>query len=157
MTLITLLQDAGARVEVGDQPGDRGTPADHVLVLTLDESTVRLAVEIRQRAPYPNEIAGLSDRRAGLTSVGIPTLVAPYVSDRTGEQLTDAGWSWVDDFGNADLRVRDRRSQPASCVTGIGPAQAGRSRRQDGPLGVVRGSIRSARRVRVPVPGTSRF
>jgi hypothetical protein len=50
-------------------------------------------VEIRQRAPYPNEIAGLSDRRAGLTSVGIPTLVAPYVSDRTGKQLTDAGWS----------------------------------------------------------------
>ena len=105
MNLITLLQDAGVRVEVGDKPGDRGTPADHVLVLALDESTVRLAVEIRQRAPYPNEIAGLSDRRAGLTSVGIPTLVAPYVSDRTGKQLTDAGWSWGDDFGNADLRA----------------------------------------------------
>jgi hypothetical protein len=93
MNPISLLEDAGVRIDVGDQPGDRGTSADHVLELTLDESTVRLAVEIRQRAPYPNEIAGLSDRRAGLTSVGIPTLVAPYVSDRTGKQLTDAGWS----------------------------------------------------------------
>jgi hypothetical protein len=111
MNPISLLEDAGVRIDVGDQPGDRGTSADHVLELTLDESTVRLAVEIRQRAPYPNEIAGLSDRRAGLAPVGIPTLVAPYVSDHTGKQLTDAGWSWVDAFGNADLRAPGLRIQ----------------------------------------------
>jgi hypothetical protein len=111
MNLIRVLEDADVRVDVGDLPERRGASADHVLELTLDESTLRLAVDIRRRAPYPNEIAGLDDRRADLASLGIPTLVAPYISDHTGEQLADAGWSWVDDFGNADLRAPGLRIQ----------------------------------------------
>lgn len=111
MTLVRLLEDAGIRVEIEDQtPGHRTGP-DAVVALNLDDSIEHLAVSVRRRAPYPGEIAALDGARSEIAAAGIPTLVAPYVSEPTGRRLAEAGWCWADSVGNADLRAPGLRIQ----------------------------------------------
>ena len=71
----------------------------------VDIEGIRFAVEERGRAPYPNELARLDERRARLAAVGTPLLLVPFVSDVVGDSLRRAGWSWADTSGNFDLRA----------------------------------------------------
>jgi hypothetical protein len=41
-----------------------------------------------------------------LAAKGEPMLVAPFVTETTGERLADAGWSWADLEGNFHLRAQ---------------------------------------------------
>ena len=63
------------------------------------------AVEAKRRAPYPNEVEDLKPRYLELEALGEPLLVAPFITEGTGERLTDAGWSWADFEGNLHLRT----------------------------------------------------
>lgn len=90
---------------------DGHTPAlvDAVLDAEVDDMRVRFAVQVKNRAPYPNEVPSLEQLRDRLETVGVPLLVAPVVTESTGKALTDAQWSWVDARGNADVRTRGVR------------------------------------------------
>lgn len=83
--------------------------ADAVLNLQIDGEMVHCLVEVRSRAPYPGEVEGLEPLRDAIETIGVPLLVAPYVSQPTGRMLTDAKWSWADALGNADIRARGVR------------------------------------------------
>lgn len=63
------------------------------------------AVEVKGRAPYPNEVADLESLRLQLESLGEPLLVAPSITEGTGERLAEVGWSWADLEGNLHLRA----------------------------------------------------
>lgn len=101
--------------------GERsGARVDALVDVDVDvgDRPVRFAVEVRQRAPYPNELPGLDPRRCALERIGWPMFVAPFVPVPVGSALTDAGWSWVDDHGNFDvrgpgLRLSQRRTTSA--------------------------------------------
>jgi len=111
MSLIRVLEDAGVRVDAAhDRRSERRHP-DAVVTLVLNDVETNLAIEVRRRAPYPGEITTLDRLRTEITAEGIPTLVAPYISEATGRHLTDAGWCWADDQGNADLRTPGLRIQ----------------------------------------------
>ncbi len=111
MTLIQILEDAGVRTDVtSDRQRDDSHP-DALITLKLEHSEAHLGVEARRRAPYPGEIASLEQLRSEIAADGIPTLVAPYISEETGRQLTNAGWCWADAQGNADLRAPGLRIQ----------------------------------------------
>ena len=82
------------------------------------DATARFAVEEKRRAPYPNELAGLTERQHALASGGHPLLITAFVSEALGPLLTAAGWSWADAQGNFDLRapgltLRQRRATAA--------------------------------------------
>jgi hypothetical protein len=86
-----------------------------VLDVRADGGRARFAVEQRGRAPYPNELAGLSRSRQALAGRGMPLLIVPFVSEALGAALTGAGWSWADAHGDFDLRapglvLRQRRA-----------------------------------------------
>jgi hypothetical protein len=103
---------------------------------------VEFGVERRERAPYPNEVAALEAKRALIAETARPLLVAPYVSEPTGETLIKAGWSWADSSGNYDLRAAGlilRERQPGR--------KAPRPKHQlplgSGSLAIIRSLIRS--------------
>ncbi len=112
------LRDAGVDVQVdaGMRSSDDGR--DGVVTLRAEDSVVVFAVQERRRAPYPNEIPDLHQRRETLRAAGHPLIVVPYMPEPAGQQLVTAGWSWADAAGNFDLRapgmlLRQRRtSQP---------------------------------------------
>ena len=90
-----------------DEPA--GDLADALLDAEVDDKRVRFAVQMKSRAPYPAEMPRLEPIRARLATVGVPLLVAPLISEPTGQALTEAQWSWVDTHGNADVRARGIR------------------------------------------------
>ena len=97
-------------------PGD--VPPDAALEVAAGDATARFAVEEKRPAPYPNELAGLSERQHDLASGGHPLLITAFVSEALGPLLTAAGWSWADAQGNFDLRapgltLRQRRTTAA--------------------------------------------
>lgn len=71
----------------------------------LTVAGVTFAVEQRERAPYPNELSRLEERRVRLEEMGRPLLLVPFASEALGPQLVQAGWSWADSVGNFDLRA----------------------------------------------------
>ncbi|WP_419551765.1 hypothetical protein [Candidatus Poriferisodalis sp.] len=83
--------------------------ADALLDAEVDDNHIRLAVQVKSRAPYPGEISRLEPLRNRLATVGVPLLVAPLISESTGRALTEAQWSWADTQGNADVRTRGIR------------------------------------------------
>jgi len=111
MTLIQILEDAGVHIDVTSDRQRKSDHPDALITLKLENSEADLAIEARRRAPYPGEIASLEQLRSEITADGIPTLVAPYISDETGRGLTNAGWCWADAQGNADLRAPGLRIQ----------------------------------------------
>lgn len=100
------------------------------------------AVEVRARAPYPNEVAERRPRHTEMGTLGERLLVAPFITEGTGDRLTRAGWSWADIEGNLHLRsqgllVHQRRPQqtrPARMAKGIPQGIGG--------LGIVRALLR---------------
>lgn len=115
---IRWLREAG--LAVAEQAGDgrRAAGPDTVLDVSVGDRSARFAVAQRQRAPYPGELSGLVSTREALSSLGEPLLTAPYISQALGASLTEAGWSWADDYGDFDLRVpglifRQRRALTA--------------------------------------------
>ena len=101
----------------------RGLPAgsanvDALVVVGDGEQSWTFAVEVKGRAPYPNEVSDLESRRLQLVTSGQPLLVAPFVTEGAGERLAEAGWSWADTEGNLHLRApglvaRQRRPRQA--------------------------------------------
>ena len=109
-----LAQIAGPDITVSSRPapGD-GQAADLLVTITVGTMSTTFAVEMRQRAPFPNEIVRLDTVRRVLNNSGRPLLVAPYIPESLGDDLVSAGWSWADDQGNYDihdtgLRLRQR-------------------------------------------------
>jgi hypothetical protein len=108
------LRESGVTVE---QDNERGASLDIGLVLDVlaGGGRTRFAVELKGRAPYPNELAGLERSQQALAGRGTPLLIVPFVSEALGPALTQAGWSWADAHGDFDLRapgllLRQRRA-----------------------------------------------
>ncbi len=79
----------------------------NVILVQVDETAKHTLVIIeRLRAPYKSEIEKLSDLQATVAKQGIPLLAAPYISERTGRHLEQAGWSWIDLTGNVFIRAK---------------------------------------------------
>ena len=118
MEAVRWLRESGLDVE---QQSMRATPdetADAVLVVRSGEHGARFAVQLKQRTPYPNELAGLTKLREAARLHGEPLLVAPFVPESVGKALTAHGWSWADEQGDFDLRApglvfRQRRAMTA--------------------------------------------
>jgi len=120
MEMVRWLRESGLDVEQEQEqvqaPADAS--ADTVLVVAGGGHSARFAVRMKQRAPYPNELAGLGKIRQSTSRVGVPLLVAPFVPEPVGAALTAHGWSWADAHGNFDLRapglvLRQRRAMSA--------------------------------------------
>ena len=118
MEAVRWLRESGLDVE---QQSPRATPdeaADPVLVVRSGDHGARFAVQLKQRAPYPNELASLTKLRETARWHGEPLLVAPFVPESVGKALTAHGWSWADEQGDFDLRApglvfRQRRTLTA--------------------------------------------
>lgn len=81
------------RVEVDDQ-------CDAYLELDVDGEQFIFAVVQKGRAPYPNEVPHLQERREQIARVARPLLSAPFITPRVGDHLAAAGWSWADEQRN---------------------------------------------------------
>jgi hypothetical protein len=84
---------------------------DALVDIELDGMERRFAVEVRSRAPYTTELRNLDSRRVLLSSIATPLLIAPYVSETLGMELSRAGWSWADGAGNFDIRAPQIRAK----------------------------------------------
>ncbi len=118
MEAVRWLQESGLAVEQRQASPEGHAYADAVLVVAGGERSARFAVGLRQRAPYPNELARLQQLQEALSRLGEPLLVVPFVPEALGVALTRAGWSWADEQGNFDLRapglvLRQRRAVTA--------------------------------------------
>lgn len=116
MEVIKKLRESGIEVEQVSRPtqGARVQP-DAMISVAASGAPVRFAVEQKRRAPYPNELANLAERRRVLDRAGRPLLIVPFVSEVLGHALAEAGWSWADAEGNFDIRaprllLRQRRA-----------------------------------------------
>jgi hypothetical protein len=120
--VVSDLEGIGAQVVVDEAPAPDGV--DGLLEVHLDDRTVRFAVEVRRRCPYPGELGHLLNRAVLAPPGALPLLAAPGVSEGVAERLVAAGWSWADGAGSFDLRspglrlrqraVQRRPGRPAS-------------------------------------------
>jgi hypothetical protein len=107
MEVVDVLRHADVDVEQvhpKDVSRTAGALVDVVLDVAVGEIRARFAVEERQRAPYPNELARLEAVKRRIGGFGAPLLVVPFVSLPLAAMLTASGWSWADTSGNFDLR-----------------------------------------------------
>ena len=115
MEIVRLLERAGVEArlisrEIPIRPSGRmSVRVDAVLDLEVDGKKARFVVEVKERTPYPGELQRLAPLRDAIESMGVPLLVAPFVSEATGKALTEAKWSWADAQGNADIRAEGVR------------------------------------------------
>jgi DNA-binding transcriptional ArsR family regulator len=123
MEAVRWLQGSGLAVRQQDAAPVPGRGAETVLVVAAGNSSARFAVDLRQRAPYPNELAGLGRLRETLSRLGEPLLIAPFVSESLGAALTAGGWSWADAQGDFDLRARGLLFRQRRAVTAPKPAR----------------------------------
>jgi hypothetical protein len=123
MEAVRWLQESGLAVRQQDAAPVPGRGADTVLVVAAGDSSARFAVDLRQRAPYPNELAGLGRLRETLSRLGEPLLIAPFVSESLGAALTAGGWSWADAQGDFDLRGQGLLFRQRRAVTAPKPAR----------------------------------
>lgn len=102
MDLIQALREAGftARALSGED-----NDVDALLEVGDGERQWTFAVEVKGRAPYPNEVDGLESRRLQLEAHGEPLMVGPFITEGTGDRLAEAGWSWADFEGNLHMRA----------------------------------------------------
>jgi hypothetical protein len=105
MEAVRWLEESGLAVEYQQATGAAARYPDAVLRLSSEGQGARFAVVLRKRAPYLNEVPGLSRVRDTALSVGQPLLVVPYVPETLGATLTKHGWSWADSQGDFDLRA----------------------------------------------------
>lgn len=133
MDLTKALRAAGftARTLPGDET------VDALLEVGDGERKWTFAVEMKARSPYPNEVSGLGLQRIQLGARGEPLLLAPYITEGTGDRLAMAGWSWADAEGNLHLRApgllaHQRRSRQARPIPPTKLPQG------SGSLGIIR-------------------
>jgi hypothetical protein len=105
MDAVRWLRESGVTVAQNEIAAAGDVRADAVLDVTLGEQSARFAVEVKQRAPYPNELGRLRQLRKVLSQWGEPLLVVPYLREEVGATLSQDGWSWADSLGNFDLRA----------------------------------------------------
>src|SRR5262245_29093300 len=105
MNAIAALRSAGFDIRLSDEPKRGDEVIDAILDVTAGEAKARFAVDVKARAPYPNEFPRFEVTKERLGKFGRPLLVVPFVSDPLATRLTDAGWSWADAEGNFDLRA----------------------------------------------------
>src|ERR1017187_7405601 len=96
MEVVRWLRESGLDVEQHQVGASAGEGADAVLVVAGVGDRARFAVQMRRRAPYPNELAYLGKLRESASWMGEPLLVAPFVTEPLGAALTARGWSWAD-------------------------------------------------------------
>ena len=114
--VVRSLQDAGVSVrQLKARRSGAEADADAILAVEVNGVRARFAADVKSRAPYPGELRGMSRRRSALSAHGVPLLIVPFVSQSAGAALTEAGWSWGDEYGNFDLRsagliARQRRT-----------------------------------------------
>jgi hypothetical protein len=142
MEAVRWLRESGVAVAEREIARQGGAAADAVLDVTLGDHSARFAVELRQRAPYPNELGHLRQLRKALSQWGEPLLVAPYVREEVGAALSGDGWSWADSLGDFDLRAPGlvlRQRRPA-----MPPSKPARTTlpRGAGSFAVIRALIR---------------
>jgi len=127
MDVTGTLRDAGLSAR---QLSSEDKGVDALLRVSDGEREWIFAVEVKRRAPYPNEIPDLASMSMRLDSHGVPLLIAPFITERTGEGLAEAGWSWADREGNVHLRApgllvhrrlpRSHRRRPRTIPQGTG-------------------------------------
>jgi hypothetical protein len=140
MEAVRWLQESGLTVEQREAAlGD--AEANVILVVAGGDRTAWFAVELRQRAPYPNELAHLRRSRKALSRLGAPLLVAPFVPEALGAALTEDGWSWADAQGDFDLRAPGLVFRQRRAVSAPRPARATLPR-GSGSFAVIRALIR---------------
>jgi DNA-binding transcriptional ArsR family regulator len=141
MSTVQWLRESGLAVQQSE-PGLAGDArADAVLEVAAGDQSARFAVEVKQRAPYPNELEGLGRVRETLSRLGQPLLVAPFVSQTLGVALTGQGWSWADAQGDFDLRAPGLLLRQRRAVTPPKPVQTTLPR-GSGSFAVIRALIR---------------
>jgi hypothetical protein len=142
MNVVSALLEAGVVVEsVVRAKHAADTSIDAILDVRLGEMTARFAVEEKQRAPYPNELARLGALRQRLERVGSPTLVVPFVAESLARSLSSDGWSWADAAGNFDLRAEGLVLHKRKTTTPPRPKTKSLPQGAGG-LGIVRALIR---------------
>lgn len=109
--------------------------SDGRLTLDVDGRSVVFAIERKERAPYPNEIARLEPMRERVALTGHPLLAAPFVNQNVGDALAAAGWSWADDHGNYSL------SAPGVRLRSRAVTEPDRPKRRQLPTGSGSGAI----------------
>lgn len=129
-----------ARVDVNLLESPEGV--NGLIELSADGLDRVFAIQEKRRAPYPSEISDLAPRLIDLTEHGAPLLIAPYVSEGTGELLNDHGWSWADEVGN--LGIRSRGLRLFRRVSNPPPRPARRLPQGSGALAIVRFLIRES-------------
>lgn len=106
MDVVAALQRVGLSVEVRrEQQHGGGARVDGVIDVDVNGVKAAFAVEIKARAPYPNELPNLEDVRCRVAEFGAPMLVSRFISPSVGDRLSQAGWSWADREGNMDLHA----------------------------------------------------
>ena len=118
MEAVRWLEEAGLVVNQVDPVPAVDALVDAVVDVTGAGAHARFAVELKRRAPYPNEVTRLEEKRVAISRLGNPLLVAPFIPEALGVALTRAGWSWADGQGDFDLRApgllfRQRRALSA--------------------------------------------
>jgi DNA-binding transcriptional ArsR family regulator len=139
--LVSQLREAGAEVSVARRPaGD----FDAVLHVDLDGARQEFAVEVRSRAPYPNELDLFLTMHDHIADFGVPLLFAPSISEGVGRLLIERGWSWADSRGNLQLHAPGIRLRHR--VPNRPPVHRGRASLPHGPgsLAIIRFLIRQS-------------
>ena len=100
--LLSRLEEVGVEASVTRRPaGD----FDATLHVDLDGFRQEFAVEVRSRAPYPNELDLFLTMHNHMKKFGVPLLFAPSISEGVGRRLIEQGWSWADSRGNLQLHA----------------------------------------------------
>ena len=141
MNTVQWLRESGLAVKQSEASIPSDAHADTVLEVAAGGQGARFAVEVRQRAPYPNELERLGRLRKTLARLGEPMLVAPFVSETLGAALTGQGWSWADEQGDFDLRAPGLMLRQRRAMTAPKPVRATLPR-GSGSFAVVRALIR---------------
>jgi hypothetical protein len=134
MEAVRWLRESGVTVTQHEPTSGGDVGADFVLDVRLGDQSARFAVEVKRRAPYPNELERLRQSQAVLSRWGTPLLIVPYVRQEMGNLLSQAGLSWADAQGDFDLRApglllrqrrRDNSPRPTQARLPRGPGSYG--------------------------------
>ena len=139
--LVSRLEEAGADASVTRRPaGD----FDAILDVDLDGVRQKFAVEVKSRAPYPNELDIFLAMHNHIANFGVPLLFAPSISEGVGKLLIERGWSWADSRGNLEIRAPGLRLRHR--VSTRQPIRPGRAVLPHGPgsLAIIRFLIRQS-------------
>jgi len=132
------LEGLGAKVDSRLMPG--AASGDTVLSVRVGGASAIFVIEAKARAPYPSEVVRLDHAKTRLSKVGVPMLVAQYISAGEGDALVARGWSWADGQGNFDLRSGTIRLRQR--ISRSGPAHPRKALpRGAGGLAVIRALI----------------